>query len=146
MFKKLFPWVLLFVGGAANAAQEDVIGVYWFPDKTGQVEIYQDDSGVFFGKVVAYDIADAKDENNPDPAKKGQPFVGSFMFENFTYNARRDRWEDGTIYDGSEGKTYKCRIWFEDGDLGTLQARGFIGAPMFGRTETFERVQAPSAD
>ena len=128
--------------GTVQAEATDLLGKYWFPDKDGQVEIYEEDDGVYMGRVISYEIEGQIDENNPDPEKRGQPFVGSLMFEGFTFDSRKSRWSGGTIYDASEGKVYKCRLWFEDGDTSVLQARGYIGAPMFGRTAEFKRVSA----
>lgn len=123
----------------AQAEQDAVVGQYWLPDRDGQFEIYRQ-GDLYFGKVIAYEIADALDENNPDPEKAKLPFVGSTMFANFSYNQNRARWEGGTIYDARSGETYKCRMWFEDDDLAVLSARGYVGSPLFGRTETFARV------
>ena len=63
------------------------------------------------------------------------------MFEGFSFQQKAGRWSGGTIYDPQEGKIYKCRLWFEDGDFSVLRARGYIGLPIMGRTEAFERVE-----
>ncbi|MFK8021813.1 MAG: DUF2147 domain-containing protein [Pseudomonadales bacterium] len=136
-----YAFISLFVfAGTSYADQSQIIGVYWFPDKEGQVEIFEKD-GEFSGKVVAYDIPDQLDEKNPDPKLRDQLFLGSLMLEGFTYKPKSKRWEGGTIYDAREGKVYKCRLWFDDKDNAVLKARGYIGTPMLGRTEKFERVK-----
>ena len=124
---------------ASYADTADLLGRYWFPERNGQIEIYQE-GGHYFGKVISFEIEGQKDENNPDPALRDQPLVGSLMFADFTYNPEQERWEDGTIYDPESGDTYKCRLWFEDSDLSVLHARGYIGLPMLGRTALFTRV------
>ena len=50
---------------------------------------------------------------------------------------RRDGlWDGGTILDPNNGKTYKLRLKpVEDGKK--LEVRGYIGAPMFGRSQTW---------
>jgi len=116
-----------------------VLGKWWFPKKNGKMEIYLED-GKYFGKVIAYDEEGSLDNNNPDAELAKRPFVGILMLENFVYNADDAVWDSGTIYDGDNGKTYKCKMWFEDGDLNQLKARGFIGFSLLGRTETFTRV------
>ncbi|MFK7732760.1 MAG: DUF2147 domain-containing protein [Pseudomonadales bacterium] len=121
-------------------ADSQLLGTYWFPDKDGQLEIFQSGSE-FHGKVSAYDIPDQKDELNPDPALKDQLFLGSLMLKGFQYNEKKDRWEGGTVYDASEGKNYKSRLWFDGKDTSVLNVRGYIGSPMFGRTTVFERVK-----
>ena len=130
---------LLLVASIAHAGADDVLGRYWLPDRDGQVEIYQKD-GLFYGRVVAYDVADQKDENNPDPALRERPFVGIDMFEHFRFDAGDEEWIDGEIYDANSGNTYDCKMWFEPGEPDVLVARGFIGFAVFGRTERFARV------
>lgn len=117
-----------------------VLGRWWFPEKNGQMEIFRD-KDIYFGKVVKYDDPDALDENNPDPKLRDRKFVGITMLENFTYDSNKKKWVDGTIYDGDSGKTYKCTMWFEDGNLDRLNVRGYIGISLLGRTEIFERVK-----
>lgn len=48
-----------------------------------------------------------------------------------------DEWEDGTIYDPENGKTYSCTIKFRDGKL---DLRGYIGISLIGRTQTWYKV------
>lgn len=125
---------------AANDADQ-VLGTYWLPDKDGQLAVYKQ-AGRYFGRISAYDVAGQRDEKNPDEALQSRPIVGVNLFKDFAFNAKQARWLDGTIYDAKSGKTYKCRLWFEDGDLSVLWARGFIGFSLLGRTEKFERVGA----
>lgn len=135
-----FLFSTLVVTSVSYADEVELLGVYWFPDKEGQVEIFEED-GKFSGKVVAYDEPDQLDEKNPDPTLRDQLFLGSLMLKGFSYNPKSKRWEGGTIYDAREGKIYKCRLWFDDKDNSVLKARGYIGTPMLGRTEKFERVK-----
>jgi uncharacterized protein (DUF2147 family) len=45
---------------------------------------------------------------------------------------------DGEIYDPVHGKTYKCKMWFENDK--TLRVRGYIGVPALGRTMTWKKI------
>jgi uncharacterized protein (DUF2147 family) len=134
---------LLLLGTALPAgkpgAGDAILGKWWFPKRNGQMEITRSE-GAYVGKVVAYDDPDAKDDHNPDPKLRERPFVGITMLADFTYDPKKEKWVDGTIYDGESGKTYKCTMWFENGDLNKLNARGYIGVPLLGRTEVFQRV------
>ena len=47
-------------------------------------------------------------------------------------------WEGGTILDPNNGKTYKARLKLID-DGKKLEVRGFVGAPLLGRTQTWIR-------
>ncbi len=133
---------LLYVASIAAANDADqVLGTYWLPDKDGQLAVYKQD-GRYFGRISAYDVAGQRDEKNPDKTLQSRPIVGVNLFKDFAFDADKARWVDGTIYDAKSGKTYKCRLWFEDGDRRVLWARGFIGFSLLGRTEKFERVGA----
>lgn len=59
------------LGGAAQAAPDDVLGRYWFPDRDGQFEVALQ-NGRYFGKVIAYDIEGQLDENNEDSSLRGR--------------------------------------------------------------------------
>ena len=48
-----------------------------------------------------------------------------------------DEWEEGTIYDPNNGKTYSCIITMEDKE--TIEVRGFIGFSLIGRTVVWTR-------
>jgi uncharacterized protein (DUF2147 family) len=136
----LFPLLLSsLIGGTAQAAPNDVLGRYWFPDRDGQFEVVRE-GGRYFGKVIAYDIEGQLDENNKDNSLRGRPFVGINMLADFHYDADDNRWTGGSIYDAVSGTTYDCTMWFEDGKPHVIQARGFVGFAFLGRTESFERV------
>ncbi len=77
------------------------------------------------------------DLNNPDPKLRERPVLGLEILEGFRYDGR-GKWKKGTIYDPSNGKTYKCKMWLEDPD--TLKVRGFIGFSLLGRNATWKRV------
>ena len=51
-----------------------------------------------------------------------------------------DVYAGGEILDPDEGKVYRCKMTLED--AGTkLQVRGFIGVSLFGRTQTWVRIE-----
>ena len=124
-----------------KAAGDAILGKWWFPKKNGKMEVRRE-KGVYFGKVVAYDKPGALDKYNPDPELAKRPFVGIDMLQDFTYDANKKEWSGGTIYDGDSGKTYSCTLWFEGADTAKLNARGYVGISLFGRTEVFDRVTA----
>ena len=119
---------------------DEVLGKFWFPKKNGKLEVTKKD-GIYTGKVIEYDEADALDKNNPDPELAKRKFVGIEMLSNFSYDPKKKQWNGGTIYDGESGKTYKCSLWFEKGDTSVLMGRGYVGVSLFGRNEKFERVK-----
>ena len=49
-------------------------------------------------------------------------------------------WDGGEILDPNNGKVYKVRLKPVDGGA-RLEVRGYIGAPLLGRTQTWTRVE-----
>jgi uncharacterized protein (DUF2147 family) len=140
----LFAVAVLAVSSAfaADKAPGDVVlGKWWFPKKNGKLEVRRD-KGVYSGKIVAYDKPGALDKYNPDESLRKRPVLGIDMLQDFTYDPAKNQWAGGTIYDGDSGKTYNCTLWFENGDTSQLNARGYVGISLFGRTEIFTRVTA----
>ncbi len=97
--------------------------------------------GVLSGKVEK--IADptkqdAKCDECTDE-RKGKPVIGMTIIRNVK-RSESGVWEGGDILDPNNGKIYRVRITpIEDGKK--LQVRGFIGSPILGRTQTWERVE-----
>jgi len=81
---------------------------------------------------------DAKCEKCSD-ARKDQPVVGMTIINGVRANDDKSLWEGGEILDPNNGKTYRVRIKPVDGGK-KLEVRGYIGAPMLGRTQTWIRV------
>jgi uncharacterized protein (DUF2147 family) len=77
------------------------------------------------------------DLENPDPAKRERPIVGLRILSGFTHDGD-GQWSGGTIYDPANGKIYKARIRLKGRD--TLDVRGYVGVPLFGRTTTWKRI------
>lgn len=125
---------------SASEPAADVTGAWWFPDRSGQVEIYQKE-GRLFGRVLRYHVPDQRDENNPDPKLRSRPLVGIDMIADFQFAPENGRWEGGTIYDADSGRTYRGFLWVDPDDTETLWARGYLGFSIFGRTERFTRAR-----
>lgn len=51
-----------------------------------------------------------------------------------------NEWEKGTILDPESGKVYKSVVTVSDDDK-TLDVRGYVGAKIFGRSQTWVRAQ-----
>lgn len=99
--------------------------------------------GVFSGKVEkVMDPAkqDAKCEKCSDD-RKDQLILGMTIVRNVRQNADdKGLWDGGEILDPNNGKTYKVRMKPVDGGK-ALEVRGYIGAPLLGRTQTWIRVE-----
>lgn len=73
--------------------------------------------------------------------RKGQKIQGMTILRNIKHNAsNKEIWDGGDILDTDSGKLYKVRLKPIDGGK-QLEVRGFIGAPLLGRTQTWIRVE-----
>ena len=89
------------------------------------------------GKVVPPE--EATDINNVDPSLRSRKVVGIVLIHDFKKTNDPNAFEDGTIYNGENGKTYKANINLQPD--GTLKLRGYVGSPLFGETQIWTRVQ-----
>ncbi|MBC7995528.1 MAG: DUF2147 domain-containing protein [Rhizobacter sp.] len=147
MKKMLLALGAMFVLSTA-AAQSSPVGVWKTIDdstkkETSQVRIV-DAGGVFSGRIEKLLAPDAKQDAVCDECtddRKGKPIVGMNIIRGIKKNAETEGlWDGGTILDPGNGKTYKLRLKpSEDGKK--LEVRGYIGAPMFGRSQTWHRAE-----
>jgi len=140
--KRFFALVFLYglIAGSVYAQSDDeaILGVWFNEEKDGKVKIYKED-GKFFGKIVwREDVPGTSplDVNNPDPELRKRKKVGLVILKDFEYDD--GKWEDGTIYDPKNGKTYSCVIKLEDD--GRLYVRGYVGISWIGRTTYWTRA------
>ena len=73
--------------------------------------------------------------------RKDKPIVGMMLIRGVKQSeSDKTRWDGGEILDPDNGKTYKVRL--TPGEAGkTLKVRGYIGAPIIGRTQTWIRAE-----
>jgi len=83
---------------------------------------------------------DAKCEKCSDE-RKDKPVLGMTIIRNARQDADdKTLWAGGEILDPNNGKTYKTRLKPTDGGK-QLEVRGYVGAPLFGRTQVWHRVE-----
>lgn len=117
-------------------AQKDQIEGQWFnEEKDAKIEIYLTKSGKYAGKIVWLkepnrDGKPKLDQNNSDKKLRTQPVMGLLILKGFKKSG--NTYDDGTIYDPKNGKTYSCTITYKDAH--TLSIRGYIGISLIGRT------------
>ena len=73
--------------------------------------------------------------------RKDKPIVGMMLIRGVKQSeSDKTRWDGGEILDPDNGETYKVRL--TPGEAGkTLKVRGYIGAPIIGRTQTWIRAE-----
>jgi len=129
---------------AAGSVQADARGLWSTEDNQGRVEISQCGSSLCGNLVWLEDALDEqgrprRDARNPDESLRDRPLEGLRILWDMQPSGDGRTWKDGRVYDPESGKTYQGRITLEKPDV--LKLRGFVGAPMFGRTSTWTRVE-----
>ena len=146
MLKKYSLHILLFIAfifgtQAITFAQDQIEKTWYNTKKTGKIQIYKAVDGKFYGKIVwlAEPNRDGKpktDIHNTDEARRKDPVIGLLILKGFNKDGAND-YENGTIYDPQNGKTYKCKMTI---DGNKLAVRGYIGFSMLGRTENWTKA------
>ena len=126
---------------ASSAFAEDILGL-WDAGES-HVEIYACGDRLC-GRIAELDEPldeegkEKLDKNNPEPALQSRPLLGMDLVAGFV-RAGKKKWEDGTIYDPRDGKTYKCVMKLQRD--GSLKVRGYVGIPLLGKTVVWTRIE-----
>ncbi len=138
----LIGFVFVSYSTQAQNKADDIIGI-WLTNGNdpAKIQIYKNGEK-FYGKIVWLKYPDDNgkpkvDKNNNDKVKRINPIIGLIMLVGFKFNGD-DEWKGGTIYDPESGKTYSSFMSLKDNS--TLKVKGYIGISLFGRTETWKRV------
>ncbi len=137
----IIPFLLCSLLSPAQAG-DDISGVWWSPRKDAKLEMKIDTQGRLSGRLIAIPEKDASqlDSKNPDPVMRNRSLLGLTVFSGFVRDTQ-NQWSQGQVYDAELGATFQAKIWLEDDDR--LMVRGYLGLPLFGRTEIFQRVKGP---
>ncbi len=144
--KRLLATALLFCATAAHAQSASPVGVWQsIDDETGRPTALiriSDTGGTLSGTIQQLF---RKPDEDPNPrctactdARKDQPIQGMTIVSGLRPAADGDGWDGGEILDPANGKTYKSTLKLTDGGQKVV-VRGYIGAPMFGRSQTWIR-------
>jgi uncharacterized protein (DUF2147 family) len=135
---------LIVLHATAHAAELSPTGLWkTIDDNTGQprglVRI-KEVNGQYEGKV---ERIFPKPGEPPDPkcekcegSRRNQPVIGMTILWGMTKQG--DEYQGGEILDPENGKVYRARMRFLDGGT-KLDVRGFIGTPLFGRSQIWLR-------
>lgn len=127
---------------------DDIKGTYWNAEKTAHIRIYKAKNGKYYGKIEH--LVEPNDENgnpkkdpeNPKDELKSRDRLGMVIMTSFDWNESEKKWDDGHIYDPSNGKTYDGYARFEGDNKNKLYLRGFVmGMSWLGRTSEWERIK-----
>ncbi len=114
----------------AQTGADAIVGVWLNQAGEGYIQIYEENNQ-YFGKIAG------APKDSPRRNESNESLLGKRILENLSY-AGDGVWEDGTIYDPDEDKTYSCKLSLEGDDQ--LKIRGFIGISLLGRTVVWTRA------
>jgi uncharacterized protein (DUF2147 family) len=143
MKKMMLLAAVLFTSVAAIFGQDpDIVKGVWLNDeKDAKVEIYKN-GDKYFGKIIwMRDMYEAdgktlkKDSKNSNEQLQGRTILNMVILSGFTYND--GEWSGGEVYDPKSGKIYKSKMKLKDN---SLEVRGYVGSPMFGKTTKWSRA------
>ena len=133
-------FLLFVISGLNIQAQTNtdaILGEWLTQSKDGKILIYKQGTK-YFGKIIGGNSEGRKDTNNPDEKLRNQPLIGKVILNNFVFDGK-SKWEDGTIYDPNNGKTYSCVIKLKNNN--EMEVRGYVGISLFGRTDMWTRIK-----
>lgn len=144
---RLATAIVLGMSALSATAQMTPVGLWkTISDKDGlvtsEVRIVET-AGVLSGKVERILHPDAKPDDKCTLCKderKDQLQLGMEIIRAAKKAEGKDVWEGGNILDPENGSVYRLKLAPVDGGK-KLEVRGYIGAPIFGRTQTWFRVQ-----
>lgn len=136
---------LLFLIAGLTDPAPTILGTWLITNGKGEVQseiLMYEKGGLLYGKISA--LGPAATVINCDACKgadKGRPLVGMHIIEGLAPVGMR--WKGGSILNPRNGKKYRCLL--SSVDENTLNVRGYIGTPSFGRTQTWVRQIADTA-
>jgi uncharacterized protein (DUF2147 family) len=139
------PLALLTVALCAPAAAApDVTGIWITDDGEGAVEILpcgeQRCGRIIWLKDPVDDAGQpVRDSKNPSPTERRRPLCGAPIIAGLKRQSD-DSWDEGSIYDPEEGKSYRLMLKLEGQQR--LQVTGYIGLKALGETVVWIRGDA----
>lgn len=138
---KVFSFFVLMLAAVSTMAQDQICKTWYNQEKTSKVQVYLTTAGTYAAKIIwlKEPLVNGKprtDVENPDESKRSTPVMGMVILKGLKKNATDPNlYENGTIYDPKNGKTYGCKITFKGN---TMDLRGYIiSMPFIGRTSTW---------
>ncbi len=135
----LVPTLLLLT--IISKAQDITKGTWYNDKKSAKIQFYNQGDKIF-GKIIwlkePNEAGKPKvDKNNPDDKLKSKPLLGLIFLKDFVKDGDKE-WEDGSIYDPENGKTYSCKMTLTSAT--TMDVRGYMGISIIGRTSKFTKA------
>ena len=135
---------MLIVSCGCFAQADKIVGIYktTHDGVNSKIKIFKVKDGyraqvIWVDNLKKEDGSTRTDEKNPDPAKRNTPANSIVLIDRVTYNAKKDQWADGKIYEPTSGKTWTVTCSFENDTK--LRVRGSFGP--FGKSVYWSKIE-----
>lgn len=137
---------MLFTSAAAWAQNNSAVGLWrTVDDETGKPKALvriTEENGALQGRIEKL-FREQNEDQNPkcvacSDSRKNQPIIGMTIVSGLKKDG--NEYTGGEILDPAKGKVYKSKATLREGGK-QLEVRGYIGAPMFGRSQVWHREQ-----
>jgi uncharacterized protein (DUF2147 family) len=148
------PWLatcLLLLPALAWADPADGIVGDWLVESGGAAVRIRRQGDLFDGIIVwqlhGFHGADdgpelsgkpATDIHNPDPKLRSRTIDGMRLLWDLHYDAEKQEWTGGRVYDSNDGHTFSCQMRLIDPDH--LKLRGYFGISLLGGSSVWTRL------
>ena len=120
------------IAGAAAQDADKILGVYKAVEegKESKVEFTRQADGSYRGQIIWLKQPDNPDGTpkldvkNPDASKRAVRADRVVVVDGVKYDAKKNVWNGGRVYDPTKGKDYKVEVSFEDAR--TLRVKGSL--------------------
>jgi uncharacterized protein (DUF2147 family) len=129
---------LFSTGVFAQAGNDSIIGKWYVDDKTAIFDFYRT-GNEYRARLIPLAKPDMVDTNNPVDSLKIRKLSGATLIYGLSYDTKKNRWNDGRVYDPENGKTYFCNCKLAFNGL-QLLFRGYLSVSILGETRTWTRV------
>ncbi|MFV8607464.1 DUF2147 domain-containing protein [Ralstonia pseudosolanacearum] len=126
---------------AQQASSDAIVGAWEADDGSVKLEMYKAGSEfearlLYGNQVVESDNVTFKlDAKNPNPALRSRSLKNIVFLSGLRWED--GEWTGGSLYDGSSGRTYTCKVTIKDGKM---HLRGYLGISALGQTKVFHRL------
>jgi uncharacterized protein (DUF2147 family) len=118
---------------AQTGSAPQIAGTWEAEDGRMKIEMFDAGRLIWGQRAVETDGKTFKrDTHNPDPKLRNRSLQGITILQNLKWDAKDRRWEGGTLYDGTSGRSISAHLRLVNGKL---EMRGYMGSPMLGRTD-----------
>jgi uncharacterized protein (DUF2147 family) len=144
----ILPLLLLIVTSQSGVTESSPVGTWRTIDdethKPRALVRVEEHDGTLSGRIVQL-FRDPGEDPAPlcspcEGERHNQPVLGMTILWGFRRHG--DTWNDGAVLDPEEGKIYRANLRLRD-DGARLDVHGYIGVPLLGRSQLWERTAGP---